>query len=77
MLHSRPIILVMAVLLVAGPALAHTGADLGGLASGFLHPIGKLDHVVAMIAVGLWGGILGGVAIWLLPIVFPLVMALG
>lgn len=77
MLHSRPAILATAVLLAAGPALAHTGGTVGGLTSGFLHPIGGLDHVVAMIAVGLWGGILGGVAIWLLPIVFPLVMALG
>ena len=65
------------MLLAAGPALAHTGGTLGGFASGFLHPISGLDHVVAMVAVGLWGGILGAPAIWLLPIVFPLVMALG
>ena len=35
------------------------------------------DHVIAMIAVGLWGVFLGAPAIWVLPIVFPLVMALG
>ena len=39
--------------------------------------ISGLDHVVAMVAVGLWGGVLGVPAAWLLPIVFPLVMALG
>ncbi len=74
---ARSTIPIAAAILAANPALAHTGAELGGLASGFLHPIGGLDHVVAMVAVGLWGGILGGVAIWLLPILFPLVMALG
>lgn len=69
--------LLVAALLAASPALAHTGGQLGGLTSGLMHPVSGLDHVVAMIAVGLWGGILGAPAIWLLPIVFPLVMALG
>lgn len=64
--------------LIALPAQAHvTEGVSGGLVSGFLHPIFGLDHVVAMIAVGLWGAFLGGSAIWMLPIVFPLVMALG
>lgn len=63
--------------LVAHPALAHTGEDIGGLATGFLHPISGLDHVVAMIAVGLWGGILGTPALWALPILFPLAMAVA
>jgi urease accessory protein len=48
-----------------------------GFASGFLHPISGLDHVIAMVAVGLWGAQLGRPAIWLLPITFPLVMAFG
>lgn len=77
---KRPIrnaILALA-LLAAGPALAHTGAGgPAGFASGFLHPILGPDHVIAMIAVGLWGVFLGAPAIWVLPIVFPLVMALG
>ena len=42
-----------------------------------MHPIFGWDHVVAMVAVGLWGAFLGNPSIWLLPIVFPLVMALG
>lgn len=60
-------------------AFAHADAtDLsGGLMSGFLHPISGLDHVVAMVAVGLWGTFLGKPAIWVLPLVFPLVMAFG
>ncbi len=65
-------------LLAAGPAFAHTGpGEVGGFASGFLHPMFGPDHVVAMVAVGLWGVFLGAPAIWVLPIVFPLVMALG
>lgn len=64
--------------LTASAALAHeqTGVG-GGLASGLLHPLTGLDHLIAMVAVGIWGAQLGGVAIWVLPIVFPLVMALG
>ncbi|MDG4595098.1 MAG: HupE/UreJ family protein [Candidatus Contendobacter sp.] len=60
-------------------ALAHVGqGDVsGGFIAGFEHPILGLDHVVAMIAVGLWGAQLGPPAIWVLPVTFPLVMALG
>ncbi|MGF1641475.1 MAG: HupE/UreJ family protein [Rhodospirillales bacterium] len=62
----------------APDALAHAEAGLaGGFASGFTHPLFGWDHVVAMVAVGLWGAFLGPPAIWLLPIVFPLVMAAG
>jgi urease accessory protein len=53
-----------------------TGA-VGGFLSGFLHPLSGLDHVVAMFAVGLWGAFLGAPAMFALPIVFPVVMALG
>jgi len=60
------------------PALAHTGEGaIGGFISGLLHPVLGLDHVIAMVAVGLWGAFLGMPAIWLLPVVFPLVMAFG
>jgi urease accessory protein len=48
-----------------------------GLVAGFAHPLLGPDHVVAMIAVGLWGAFLGQPAILLLPVVFPLVMAFG
>ena len=41
------------------------------------HPISGLDHVLAMVAVGLWGVQLGAPAIWLLPVTFPMVMAFG
>ena len=59
-------------------ALAHTrGGEALGFASGLRHPVSGLDHVVAMIAVGLWGAQLGEPAVWLLPVTFPMVMALG
>ena len=63
---------------LASAALAHEGdaAD-GGFLTGFLHPILGWDHIAAMVAVGLWGAFLGPPAIWLLPVTFPLVMALG
>ena len=59
-------------------ALAHTGEDVaGGLRAGLIHPISGLDHVLAMVAVGLWGAQLGPPALWLLPVTFPVVMAVG
>jgi urease accessory protein len=68
----------LALMLLAQPALAHTEVGVaGGLLSGFLHPILGPDHVVAMVAVGLWGAFLGMPAMWVLLVVFPLVMAFG
>lgn len=62
----------------AGAASAHEASGAaGGFSSGFLHPLAGPDHVVAMVAVGLWGAFLGRPALWLLPVVFPLVMAAG
>lgn len=56
----------------------HGGVPLGnGFLAGLTHPVSGLDHVVAMVAVGLWGAQLGAPAIWVLPIAFPLVMAMG
>lgn len=64
--------------LSAHASFAHTTAGVaGGLTSGFLHPLTGLDHMVAMVAVGLWGAQLGAPAVWLLPITFPIVMAIG
>ena len=80
MLYSaRSILTILLIqLLLTGPVMAHTQGGLtGGFISGLSHPISGLDHVVAMVAVGLWGAFLGAPAIWLLPIVFPVVMAFG
>ena len=70
--------LLLALLLLAPLAHAHGGAGLAnGFMGGFMHPLSGLDHMAAMVAVGLWGAFLGRPAIWLLPVVFPLVMVLG
>ncbi len=76
---SPSLIAITAILLlVAVPASAHTEEGLaGGFISGFLHPLLGWDHVAAMVAVGLWGAFLRTPAIWMLPIVFPIVMAVG
>ena len=66
------------MLAVCSPALAHAQkGQAAGFVTGLLHPVSGLDHVVAMIAVGLWGAQLGRPAIWVLPVTFPLVMAMG
>lgn len=59
-------------------AFAHqAGGTLGGFASGFTHPILGLDHMLAMLAVGIWGAQIGGRSLWTMPVTFPLIMALG
>jgi urease accessory protein len=68
---------VVILSLLAAPASAHTGGIAGGFVGGLAHPVFGPDHVAAMVAVGLWGAFLGPPAIYLLPIVFPLVMAAG
>lgn len=66
------------VALLSQPALAHEQAGItGGFASGLLHPLTGLDHMIAMVAVGIWGAQLGAPAIWVLPVTFPIVMAIG
>lgn len=64
--------------LSAQTAAAHVGqGETSGFLTGFLHPMSGFDHVLAMIAVGLWGAQLGAPAIWVLPLAFPLLMAMG
>ncbi len=59
-------------------ALGHAlQGEAGGFLTGLMHPISGADHVLAMVAVGLWGAQLGAPAIWVLPVAFPLVMAMG
>jgi urease accessory protein len=63
---------------LAWPALAHVEAgQAAGFLAGLAHPVSGLDHVLAMVAVGLWGAQLGLPAVWILPVTFPIVMALG
>ena len=76
---SREALFTVAVLLAAAtPAFAHTQqGQAAGFLTGLRHPTSGLDHVLAMICVGLWGAQLGAPAIWLLPVTFPMVMAIG
>ncbi len=75
---SIRLFMLLTLALIALPVHAHTEEGVvGGFISGFLHPIYGPDHVAAMVAVGLWGAFLRQPAIWMLPVIFPLVMALG
>lgn len=76
--HGARRIALIAASLAPAIAFAHeeTGQAAGFLA-GLLHPVTGIDHVLAMISVGLWGAVLGPPAVWVLPVAFPLVMALG
>jgi len=75
---NRLLLLAALGLLLASNVHAHSAAEIGGgFVSGLLHPVLGWDHVAAMVAVGLWGAFLGAPALWLLPVVFPLVMAFG
>jgi urease accessory protein len=60
------------------PALAHTGlGETSGFMSGLMHPLSGLDHMLAMVAVGVLAARLGGRALWLLPASFLLFMGIG
>ena len=71
-------VLLLILLAHAAAAFGHVGpGQAGGFVSGLRHPASGLDHVLAMISVGLWGAQLGAPAVWLLPIAFPMAMATG
>ena len=75
---SRESLLTLLLVLATVPAFAHEqSGQAAGFLTGLAHPVSGLDHVLAMIAVGLWGAQLGSPAIWMLPVVFPMVMAFG
>lgn len=74
---SAWICLILSVVPMVAGAHVGQGDVSGGFVAGFEHPVSGLDHVAAMVAVGLWGAQLGRPAIWLLPVIFPLVMAFG
>jgi urease accessory protein len=78
-LHACEASLALLMLLASAlPAFAHVQqGQAQGFLTGLSHPISGLDHVLAMIAVGLWGAQLGPPAVWLLPVTFPMMMAFG
>ena len=77
-LTTRLAVLALTATLRPAMAWAHTEQDrAGGFLAGIHHPVSGLDHVLAMVSVGLWGAQLGVPAVWLLPVTFPMVMAFG
>lgn len=73
--YARPGLLL--AVLVSPAAFAHTGHETAGLLQGLAHPLSGLDHLLAMLAVGLWAAQAGGRATWLVPLSFLLAMAVG
>src|SRR5258708_37906929 len=74
---SLAVLATVATAIFSTAAFAHPGhADIG-FAGGFAHPLTGLDHLLAMVAVGLWASPLGGRALGLLPVTFPVGMAVG
>ena len=80
LLRYRLIFSLFPFLLVFVPGIAHAHVGMGeagGCVHGMLHPFLGLDHLCAMVAVGLWAAQMGGRALWLAPLTFVGVMALG
>ena len=70
--------LLLLLAVVPSPAMAHDGTGLaGGFVAGFTHPPSGFDHMLAMVAVGIWGAFLGRPLVYALPMLFPSAMALG
>lgn len=77
-LPARYSAVLAVVLFWTEAAFAHAQkGEAAGFLSGLRHPVSGLDHVFAMVAVGLWGAQLGAPAVWVLPVAFPMVMAFG
>lgn len=75
---KRSLITLAITLAATIPAFAHLDpVEHGSLAAGFSHPLFGLDHILAMVAVGLWAAQQGGRALWLVPTAFVGTMAVG
>lgn len=78
MIARRPFLAALALLGGVAPAFAHVGiGSTASFAAGFGHPLSGLDHITAMVAVGLWAALKGGRAIWVWPATFVGVMLVG
>lgn len=74
--QTRIVIFALCLALIPGIAYAHSGHAAGGL-HGMFHPFTGLDHLLAMVAVGMWAAQTGGRSRWILPATFVVVMSLG
>jgi urease accessory protein len=67
-----------ASLVATGSVFAHPGHEhSSSFMTGFSHPMGGLDHLLAMVAIGLWAASIGGRALWAIPVAFVVTMLLG
>jgi urease accessory protein len=77
-MFKRIAIAVPALLLLTAPAFAHLDpADNGSFLAGFSHPLFGLDHILVMVAVGLWAAVIGGRALIVVPAAFVSTMVVG
>lgn len=76
-MNLRKSLYTLALFLTPAVAFAHTGHDHSGLMAGLSHPVFGLDHLLAMLAVGLWAAQQSGAARWALPLTFVASMLLG
>jgi len=79
-ISMRSLLSVTVLALLPSLTYAHAGAgsaEAGGFLHGLAHPAVGLDHVCAMLAVGLWAAQTGGRSVWAVPLTFVCVMALG
>lgn len=76
-MNLRKSFYALALFLTPAVAFAHTGHDHSGLMAGLAHPVFGLDHLLAMLAVGLWAAQQSGAARWALPLTFVASMLLG
>ena len=75
---DRFVIFTGLLLMLSLPVQAHTGAGtVHDFADGLLHPLRGVDHLLVMLAIGLWAALRGGKSLWLLPVSFLLMMAAG
>lgn len=76
--HAKRALLLLALMCASAAVRAHSDEIVaGGFVSGYLHPLTGLDHLLAMVAVGIWGATLGRPLVWALPVAFPLLMVVG
>lgn len=77
-LPALHLVVGMLLMSLALSANAHSGEEgANGFLAGVLHPLTGIDHLLAMVAVGIWGATLGRPLIWVLPVAFPMLMVLG
>ncbi len=73
----KKIFLACCLVGISNLAIAHQGHGLESAYAGFMHPLTGLDHLLVMLAVGLWASKIGGNARWQLPLTFILLMTIG